>query len=82
MVTTKRPHTCIPIDSLLGVRYIETDSILTLYQVWNDIIIFSSYVQGGWHLRWIYYRGDDHYGYKETMHTGLDYWTGLLDYKL
>ena len=25
MVTTKRPHVCILIDSLLEVRYIETD---------------------------------------------------------
>ena len=25
MVTTKTPHTCILIDNLLGVRYIETD---------------------------------------------------------
>ena len=25
MVTTKRPYECILIDSLLGVRYIETD---------------------------------------------------------
>ena len=25
MVATKRPHICIPIDSLLGVRYIEID---------------------------------------------------------
>ena len=25
MVTTEKPHACILIDSLLGVRYIETD---------------------------------------------------------
>ena len=47
MVATKRPHICIPIDSLLGVRYIEIDIINTASGSVTSLFSCSGDVQGG-----------------------------------